>query len=455
MAYALDNLGWLQFEQLCTELFELEGGIGRNDWTGAADGCRFVLTDRPLGRPLLDYELPGPVLVQCAWLRPGSHARVSSVVSRVADEQPDQLASARGYLLICNGDLETPLESPSGDEHLRVGVLGKHELGRRIDARGELRRSLPSLLGFGALKGLVDRALSASSSLELTASSELADVFVPTRAHRRALQVLAAHRFAVLTGPPEMGKTAIARMIALAQLTCGWEAHECNSPDDVWRRFDPNKAQVFVADDAFGSTEYRTDAAERWARSIERLLRSLDERHWLIWTSRPAPLRAALRRLHSERGAERFPAPARVLVDASDLDIAEKTLILFRHAKASVLPAAVLRGLRHDGPRIVANEHFTPERIRRLLARLRSGETDVFGAVEAELTTVTETMAASFATLEVEHRALLVALLDTPPGPVAERELAAAVRRHHDGSLSHPPAELVDRLADHFLRVLA
>ena len=45
--------------------------------------------------------------------------------------------------------------------------------------------------------------------------------------------------------------------------------------------------------------------------------------------------------------------------------------------------------------------------------------------------------------------------LDTPPGPVSERELVGAVRRHHEGPLSKAPVELVDRLADHFLRVHA
>jgi hypothetical protein len=64
-------------------------------------------------------------------------------------------------------------------------------------------------------------------------------------------------------------------------------------------------------------------------------------------------------------------------------------------------------------------------------------------------------MATSFGALGDEHRDVLVALLDTPPGPVAERELVAALRRHHDGSLSRPPLHLVDRLADHFLRVSA
>lgn len=97
--------------------------------------------------------------------------------------------------------------------------------------------------------------------------------------------------------------------------------------------FDRDRSQVFVADDAFGSTEYRADAAELWARDLGPMLRVLDDRHWLIWTSRPAPLKAGLRRVQRERGSEHFPAPGEVLVDAGKLDLAEKTLILFRHAK--------------------------------------------------------------------------------------------------------------------------
>jgi hypothetical protein len=295
------------------------------------------------------------------------------------------------------------------------------------------------------------------SSLDRGAAQELASVFVPTHAYRRALEVLDAHRFAVLTGPPEMGKTAIARMIGLAQMTAGWEAHECIRSEDVWRSFDPNRSQVFVADDAFGSTEYRPDAAERWAREMERILRILDDRHWLIWTSRPAPLRAGLGRLHRERGAERFPVPGEVLVDASDLDPAEKTLILFRHAKAANLVAETREAIRRHGAEIVAHPHFTPERIRRFVAgakMLPPGALGLARIVGSELTTATEAMATSFATLSTEHRDLLIAMLDTPPGAVTERDLAGALRRHHDGALPRPPAELVDRLTDHFLRVL-
>jgi hypothetical protein len=286
-------------------------------------------------------------------------------------------------------------------------------------------------------------------------------VFWPTRAYERARAVLARHRFVVLTGPPEMGKTAIARTLALAQLTDGWEAHDCTSPEQVWRAFDRDRPQVFVADDAFGSTEYRADAAELWARELGRMLGVLDDRHWLIWTSRPAPLKAGLRRVHREHGSERFPAPGEVLVDAGELDLAEKTLILYRHAKHRDAGEEARTLLRSAGVSIVEHPHFTPERIRRFVAeRLdelpaagASGERQVIRIVEHELARPTEAMRNSFRALEEEHRALLIALLDAPAGLIDERELAATVRRHHTGGLTRPPVELIDRLTDHFLRI--
>jgi hypothetical protein len=259
-----------------------------------------------------------------------------------------------------------------------------------------------------------------------------------------------------------MGKTAIAQMLALAQMTDGWEAHECSSPEQLWRVFDASRRQVFVADDAFGSTEYRPEAAERWASSLGRLLTMLDQDHWLIWTSRPAPLKAGLRRVQREHNSERFPAPGEVLVDASDLDLAEKTLILFRHAKARGASSAARGLVRSTALSIVEHPHFTPERIRRLVTdrlealqqiALQDGPERVRDDLERELASPTEAMRTSFRALETEHRELLIALLDAPGGLIDERELAATVRRHHAAGLSRPPGELIDRLTDHFLRL--
>ena len=383
-------------------------------------------------------------------------------MERLLAERSEDVAVATSLVILTNvvgtAKLETRVRSALAGHRVVVRILGRVEIGRRLDARAELRRAMPSVLGLCDLDQLIDAEVAARSSLDIAAARALAGVFVPTRAYRHALGVLDAHGFAVLTGPPEMGKTAIARAIALAQLTDRWEAHECVRPEEIWHAFDPDRRQVFVADDAFGSTEYRADAGERWASEMERILRVLDDRHWLIWTSRPAPLKAGLGRIHRERGAERFPAPGEVLVDASALDVAEKTLILFRHAKAAELSHELRLWLERAGAEIVDEPHFTPERIRRLIARLKDltePEMTVSGLMRRELADPTEAMATSFHTLEAEHKDLLVAMLDAPPGPVPERELVDALRRHHDGALRRPPVELVDRLRDHFLRTLA
>jgi hypothetical protein len=419
----LRDLGWLQFERLCALLLEAESGILEAQWEGSADRERVLVSDEPVR--FAGRTLEPPVTVRCVWTRGNAAERV---------------AQAEGSALtFVNGEIEA--------DH----VVGEAELLEAIDRHPEVRLRLPSALA------LRPAPAPNGSTLDIAAATALAEVFVPTLAYDRALTTLRRHHFAVLTGPPEMGKTAIARMLALALLSDGWEAHECTRPDQVHERLDRARPQVFIADDAFGSTEYRPDAAERWARDLDRALRVTDSTHWLVWTSRPAPLHAGLRRIHRERGGERFPQPAAVQVDAADLSPPEKTLILYRHARAAELTAAQRRLVYENGAAIVAHPHFTPERIRRFVAgRLRelSGNGTVPLMVEAELSEPTQAMATSYAALAEEHRELLLAMLDSPPGPVAERDLAAALRRHASAGLSHAPVDLVDRLTDHFVRVL-
>ncbi|MEJ7894058.1 MAG: hypothetical protein WKF94_15615 [Solirubrobacteraceae bacterium] len=400
-SYRIDELGWLQFQRLCDLVLGARSAVLTGDAdrrrAGEHEGTQIVVTWRPMPQLRIGAELLGPA-----------------------------------------------------------------ELSAHIDASEGLRRALPSLLGVRDLEGLITAEVRERSTIALDEAQRLARVFVTTRAYGRALEALDEHRFVVLAGPPEMGKTAIARMLGLAQMTCGWEAHECTTAEQLWARFDADRPQLFIADDAFGSTEYRPDAAERWAGELDRVLRHLDDRHRLVWTSRPAPLKAGLRRLHRERGLERFPAPGEVDVDAGSLDDEEKALILFRHAQAAALPADGVTLVRAYGRETVAHPHFTPERIRRfvtdrlpvlLRSYVRGQQVDFGAAVEQELEEPTAAMAASYRALEPRHRALLVAMLDAPDPPVHERDLAAALRRHHAGGLPQAPRELVDRLADHFVRV--
>ncbi|MBD0329063.1 MAG: hypothetical protein ICV64_03055 [Thermoleophilia bacterium] len=453
--YRFDDLGWLQFERLCLALLD-----GEHVRWEERDFGRVGMAPDGVAVPSDAARLAAPTLVVVAFVRPSRRWRrrrppeLQRLVTSEADRAP--VRSLGSILVLTNAD-----EAVRGVSAPLV-QLGPERLAELVDADSGLRLRVPSILGVGDPGRLIAPEVAARSTADVDAASALAPVFVPTRAYARALDVLLRRRFSVLTGPPEMGKTAIARMIALARMTDGWEAHECIRPEDLWRAFARDRAQVFVADDAFGSTEYRPDAAERWALELDRVLRALDDRHWLIWTSRPAPLRAGLGSVRREHGLERFPQPAEVQVDAAALAVDERALILFRHAKAARLPERALDVVRTHGWSIVNHPHFTPERTRRFVAErllplaaargLESGA--LAAAVAAEIREPTEAMAASFAALAPEHRAALVALLDAPPGPVPERDFAAAARRHSGSGLSRTHTELVDRLTDHFVRVV-
>jgi hypothetical protein len=460
---ALSELGWLQFERLCAHVLAVEAGIAASAWEGDADRHRGFVSDEPV--TLAGRTLAAPVIFRCLWLtgsRRARHGRLKA--SGQALETRINAARTPPALVTFVNASPAELEDPEvqfqlgllheGIDHL---VFAEAELLEAIERHPALRLELPSVLSVGDTRARLDGAALERSTLDVDAALALARVFVPTEAYERALATLRRHSFLVLTGPPEMGKTAIARMLGLALLSDGWEVHECTRPEQVWERLDPGRAQLFVADDAFGSTEYRPDAAERWAGDLDRALRATDERHWLVWTSRPAPLRAGLRRIHRERGGERFPRPAAVQVDAAALSPPEKTLILFRHARAAGLTTEQCRLVYEHGDAIVGHPHFTPERIRRFVSgRLLelAGGADMDTLVDAELAEPTPAMASSYAALGPEHRELLLAMLDSPPGPVAERDLAAALRRHAGGGLPRAPADLVDRLTDHFVRVL-
>ena len=313
--YQLDELGWLQFERLCELVLHAEAGLTVQGWRGRADKCRRVTISEPL---VVDGHGPqrGPVEVVLFWCR--GERSAGSALPKLAERwaallEDAELERLADFVVCVNCDTEhaRAVFRPAMPPGVGLTVLGSQELAASIDAHPEIRAALPSLLGLRDLGPLIGEDSRARSTFDVSEAQRLARVFWSTRAYDRARVVLGRHGFVVLTGPPEMGKTAIAEMIALTQLTDGWEAHACTDPDQVRRVFDPGRRQVFIADDAFGSTEYRPDAAERWALALGDLLRMLDPQHWLIWTSRPAPLKAGLSRVQRERGSERFPSPAR------------------------------------------------------------------------------------------------------------------------------------------------
>src|SRR5262249_34783519 len=161
---------------------------------------------------------------RCIWLSGGNSARERRLRACHQGLEP-RIASAGSLITFVNADLE------DDEVQMQLGLLypgvkhaafGEAELLDAIGRHAALRLDLPSALSVGDTRARLDADALQRSTLDLDAALELAPVFVPTDAYTRALGTLRKHAFLVLTGPPEMGKTAIARMLGLALLSDGW-----------------------------------------------------------------------------------------------------------------------------------------------------------------------------------------------------------------------------------------
>lgn len=490
--YRLDDLGWYQFEQLCQTLMKAHLGIAIEAWGGNADLGRDCYCERPvelvkgtLSEAPLVFQAKFVAEANAAGAKPDAallraiRSECERMKKRVQERQIDAI---REYILLTNAPvtptLELAIQGMITDTapNARVTIQRGTDLCALIDLNPRLRVSYPQLLGVAdlielseeAVRRAVNKTIVERSAISLELAHELSRVFVTTSIYEKAVRVLGNHNFVVLTGPPEMGKTTIARVLALAAFTIGFEYYECRSPQEFLQVIERNKndeekpsRQIFIADDAFGSTEYDPSLASAWARDLEHILHSLDSKHRLIWTSRSAPLALALERLHWEGGRDEFPKPAEVFVSADALTVEEKALILYRHAKAACLDSASKKLIRDNAERIVGDEHFTPERIRRFvkttLPQLVQSSAGIFGKVglqsrvAKEIRDPTKRMRTSFNVLSMEQRQLLVSMLDCESGAVKESELDATRARMFSGSKNTDTKLIARELDGHFI----
>lgn len=482
-AYQLDDLGWFQFERLVQALLKAHLGIGVEAWGGRRDWGRDAWCPDRLRFPSRHIETEGPFLFQMKFVEnanaSGAKPRGAVLKAVRAEMDSDSVGlvvrgDPKHYILITNAPLDGALradvtrivgETLSGSE---VHALGSADLAALLDINPKLRTSFPQILGIRDIESLLEKALRREQLLRSEAAVAEARgvlrVFAPTAAYHKAVKVLRKHHFAVLEGPPEVGKTAIAWTIAMNQALQGWEALVCAEPEDCFRLHRLESHQILIADDAFGRTEYDPTRGLRWEKELGRILRLIDRRHWLVWTSRKHILERARRSLDFEGGARDFPKPGDVLVDASALTTEEKALILYRHAKAGRLAPDSKELVRSQARSLVDNVHFTPERIRRfvserlsqLLAEATSGgwsKERLSEEVTEAIRNPTKQMRISYRNLSADHKWILFALLDLSQHPsIEELRARMEVRRASVGPAAF--RELLDELAEAFVRTL-
>lgn len=387
--YDLDKLGWVEFEPLIQTLLKSQIALGIEAWGGTSDEGRDAYFEGKLNYPTRMLS-DGPFIFQAKFVRNANAAGAKSLpaIKKAVISETEKI-KARGhkftapkhYVLLTNAPLPASARRqlkailtavlPNCSIHLHDG----RDICRWLDAAPDIASRFPQLFTIADLMTLLRKAanqgLLARSQVAVQMATESSKVFVPTEAFFAARRKLRRFSFCILEGPPEMGKTTIGRMIALSQMMLKWEAIECKKPKEFHDGFEIKQPQVFIADDFFGRTEYDPRRVSAWQDELPYILRRLDHRHWLILTSRAHLLQIGRQSLDVAGENDRFPKLGEVIVNAADLTPREKARILFRHAKSASLKESVKEALKKSAMDIIQNQHFTPERIRRLVAELR------------------------------------------------------------------------------------
>jgi hypothetical protein len=442
LRYRLDDLGWYQFECMVQALLKAKLGMGIESWAGRGDHGRDAFFKGPLEFPVHGHLQEGPFIFQVKFVEEanasGSNPRpriLSAVKSEIKRIKKRRSLNDKKYTfsLFTNAFLTPELREElikilNGNFPLiNVVLMGGQDVCDILDNSPSIRVSFPQILSLRDLDSLLNDVI-AKPIIErsrgmIEEAREVSLIFYPTNAYSETIKKLTLHNFAVLEGPPEVGKTAIARMIGLSRLSIGWDAHECLLPNDFFQLFSNERHQIFIADDAFGSTEYDPARTNEWSHNLDRILRRLDHNHWLIWTARNHILEIALQSMRLQGKGETFPEPGSIIIDAGSLTKTEKAMILYRHAKAAGFENDARNLLKIYAETIISNTYFTPERIRRfvkysfpnLIADFKSGKLtpeNLTQSVRKEIMEPTKSLKQAFDCLPEGHKKLLVSRLD-------------------------------------------
>ena len=144
---------------------------------------------------------------------------------------------------------------------------------------------VPRVYGIGDLSQILDDRAYTQARFILSAMGD--DLgFVPTAAHRQAVESVTTHGFVLLLGDPASGKSTIAAILALGALDEGSSgAIRITSPDQL-ERWNPSEKQFLWVDDAFGPNQYDPNKVDGWNAQLPLLRAAVKKGASIVFTSR-------------------------------------------------------------------------------------------------------------------------------------------------------------------------
>lgn len=330
---ALHTIGWRAFQDLCSQVCEVVLGrpveIFREAQDGGQDAIFLIASgsdDPPIGT------------VQCKHTSYAVKAlKVSDLAAEIENvEELVKTGQADTYTFMTNMSVDAPVAASMRARLRALGVRKPHILGRQyivrvIRSSARLRALVPQVYGLGDLTSIVDERLSEQSRALLDSWIPKLRTYVPTNAHRDAVNSISDNGIVLLLGNPSSGKSAIGAIVStIASENPANTVLALTSPRDFEAGWNPNDpGRFFWIDDAFGSNVFRDDYVQDWTSAFSKLRAAIKHGNRFLLTSREHIYEAARRRL-GQRNLAQF-ADGSAVVDVGELTFEEKAQILYNH----------------------------------------------------------------------------------------------------------------------------